>query len=69
MTFCGGSPFIIMYGGVGKDDDVSVEVIGQYGIRRVYGKGFFIEPTFGLGYTSFAEALYLTANFRLGYSF
>ncbi len=50
-------------------DIISFDLKAMYGIRRVYGRHFFIEPVFGIGYNfNFSEG-YPIINTRLGFSF
>ena len=50
-------------------DNVDFDLKAMYGIRRVYGRHFFIEPVFGIGYNFYVNEGYPIINARLGFSF
>ena len=50
-------------------DNISFDLRAMYGIRRVYGRHFFLEPVFGIGYNFYLSETYPIINTRLGFSF
>lgn len=54
-----------------NNDFFCIDMKAMYGIRRVYGKSFFTEYNFGLGYSSFSNnhPIYPLLNLRLGFAF
>lgn len=69
-TYMNSANFISLKGSMSyllrDDNTVSMELLAQYGIRRMLGKSFFVEPTVGLNFAFITKDLFPTLNIRMG---